>query len=109
MGNGLFQKVKWLFILWLARRLPDCKQMTRQLGESLDRPPSFRDKLIIKLHLFTCEACERYLEHISFLRKAIHEHGEREPEAAEFAAASLSSESKERIKAFLRNSLGLAF
>ena len=108
MGNGLFQKVKWLLILWLARRLPDCRQMTRQLGESLDHKQGWRQKLVMKLHLFTCEACERYFEHISFLQTAIHAHGERDPDVAEFAATTLSSESKERIKALLRSNFGLA-
>ena len=109
MGKGLYQKLKWIVILWLARRLPDCKQMTRQLGEALDRKQSWREKLVMKVHLFTCEACERYLEHISFLQTAIHAHGELDPDVAEFTAATLSSESKERIKGVLRNSLGLAF
>ena len=35
--NGIFEKLKWLVILWLAGRLPDCKEMTKSLGESLDR------------------------------------------------------------------------
>lgn len=106
---GLLQKIKWLFILWLARRLPDCKQMTKQLGESLDRKQTWREKLVMRLHLFTCEACERYLEQVSFLRTAVHAHGDSDPDALEFTATTLSAESKERIKAFLRSSLGLAF
>jgi hypothetical protein len=109
MGNALYQKLKWLVILWLARRLPDCKQMTRQLGESLDRKHTWRERLIMKLHLFTCEACERYLEQIAFLKSAAHAHGERSPDAAEFSNATLSSESRERIKALLRSHIGLAF
>lgn len=108
MGNGIIQKVKWLFILWLARRLPDCKEMTRALGESLDRRPSIREKLIMKLHLFTCEACERYLEQVSFLKGALHAHGERAPETSEFIATELTSESKTRIKDLLRKQLTLA-
>jgi hypothetical protein len=107
MGNGLFQKLKWIVILWLARRLPDCKQMTRQLGESLDREHTWRERLIMKLHLFTCEACKRYLEQVEFLKAAAHAHGERAPD--EFANAKLSAESKQRIKTLLRNHIGLAF
>lgn len=83
--------------------------MTRTLGESLDRKPTRREKLVMKLHLFTCDACERYLQHIVFLRDAMHAHGERDPEAAEFSVYALSIESKEKMKAFLRTRVGLAF
>ena len=109
MANELFQRIKWQLILWLARRLPDCKQMTRKLGESLDRKQSWRDRLVIKFHLFTCDACERYLEQVTLLSHAIHAHGDRDPNVAEFSTASLSSESKDRMKALLRGMIGLAF
>ena len=106
MGNGLIQKIKWHVIVWLARRLPDCKQMTRQLGESLDRKPSWRERVIMKLHLFTCEACGRYLEQVAFLKEAMHAHGDGSDDASH---ATLSRESKERMKALLRSNIGLAF
>jgi predicted anti-sigma-YlaC factor YlaD len=106
--DELFQKLKWLLILWLARRLPDCKRMTRTLGESLDRKATWREQIVMKLHLFTCEACERYLEQVAFLKKAAHAHGEA-ADVSEFTAASLTAESKERMKAFLRGNIGLAF
>lgn len=108
MENG-FQKFKWLFILWLARRLPDCKSMTRSLGESLDRETTWRERLVMKVHLFTCEACARYLHQIEFLKKAVHAHGEHAGDELELSVDSLSAESKARIKASLRNDLGFLF
>ena len=107
MKNGLIQKIKWFIILWLARRLPDCKRITKQLGESLDRKPTLRDRLVMKLHLFTCEACERYLEQVSFLKNAMGAHGECEHEAMELS--ELSREAKERIKSILRTTVSHAF
>jgi predicted anti-sigma-YlaC factor YlaD len=109
MYKGRFQKIKQAFILWLARRLPDCKRMTRSLGESLDREMSMLEKLVIKLHLFTCDACRRYLEQIAFTKTAVHEHGERDSEAFKFSAATLSEDSKARLKSILRRNTGLAF
>lgn len=109
MGDGIFQKIKWFVILWLARRLPDCKQMTRRLGESLDRETTWREKMLLKLHLLTCEACERYFDQVVFLKEALHAHGEKAPDAAEFSAATLSRESKERLKALLRSIASPAF
>ena len=107
MDGGIFQKIKLVIIFWLARRLPDCKQMTRSLGESLDRQPTWREKVVLKLHLFTCEACERYLEQVAFLKEAFQAHGDED--TRDFSSASLSADSKIRIKRYLRDSIGLAF
>jgi predicted anti-sigma-YlaC factor YlaD len=109
MSNEIFQKLKWMLILWLARRLPDCRQMTQRVGESLDRRMNLRDRILIKLHLFTCEACERYLEQVTFLKEALHVHGEREPDRCEFSTGGLSEESKKRRKLFLKRSVNLSF
>lgn len=109
MNEGIFQKLKWQLILWLARRLPDCKRMTRSLGESLDREPTWREQLVMKLHLFTCEACGRYLEQIEFLKNAMHAHGSGPEAEQETTGVKLSRESKERIKSALRGNMGLAF
>lgn len=97
MSNGLFAKLKRFMINWLARRLPDCKSMTRKLSESIDRTPRWREALVMKLHLFTCDACERYLGQIKFLKQAVHAHGDlasRDPR--------LPESSKERMRSVLR-------
>ena len=95
--------------MWLARRLPDCKRITRTLGESLDRRTTLREKLVMKLHLITCDACERYLQQVEFLKNAVHAHGERTPETSEFSAA-MSRQSKDRMKHLLGSNIGnLAF
>jgi hypothetical protein len=109
MIEGLLQKLKWAVILWLARRLPDCKQMTRKLGESLDRKTSWREKLVMKLHIVTCEACERYLQQVSFLKHAVHIHGDADAGTSELSLAAMSPESKMRLKTILRQNIGLAF
>ena len=105
----MFQKIKLQLTLWLARRLPDCKRMTRSLGESLDREQSWREKLIMKLHLFTCEACARYLEQIEFLRVAAQIHSTGPADDASESRVALSVDSKERMKSRLRGGIGLAF
>lgn len=90
-------KLKWQIILFLARRLPDCKQMTQTLSASVDRDLTFREKIVSKLHLFTCEACQLYVEQIRFLHDAMQ--SDRVMGAAlESFSPSLSSEAKERIK-----------
>src|SRR5690242_18352315 len=108
MTNGLAQRLRWLFVLWLARRLPDCKQMTKQLGERLDRRPSLRIRIVTRLHLFTCDACQRYAEQVEFLKHALHANGEREPDPMEAERITLPDHSKLRIKALLRMNANLA-
>lgn len=107
MENTLFGKIKWAFILWLARRLPDCKVMVRTLGESLDRNLSLKEKIIAKLQLYTCEACERYLKQVKFLKDAMHTHEERTGD--EFSSVDLSDAAKEKLKDLLRTAGGLSF
>jgi hypothetical protein len=97
-------KLKWQLILFLARRLPDCKQMTRTFSASLDRDLTLHERIVSKLHLFTCEACRRYLEQIRFVRDAVMNGGIPEL-AAETSPASLSLEAKERLKKALTDEL----
>ena len=105
MENTLSGKIKWVFILWLARRLPVCKVIVKSLGESLDRDLSLKEKIITKLHLFTCEACERYMKQVRFLHDAAYAHGER----AELSRMRLSETAKQRLKETLKTVGGLAF
>ena len=102
MGNTVLEKIKWAIIFWLARRLPDCKAITPLLGETIDRKPTVREKIVMRLHLFTCEACGRYLGQIKFLKEAMHIHTEKLLDADQFSTAVLSSEAKARLKELLR-------
>ena len=97
MGQTLREKLRWQLIFFLARRLPDCKTITPTLGEMNDRRLSLRERITVRLHLFTCEACRRYTEQIKFLHDALHNR-ESLIEAAETSEATLSSEAKERIR-----------
>lgn len=106
--KNFYKKIKLAFIYWLARRLPDCKTITPTLGESLDRRLSLREKTVMKLHLWTCSKCSRYLEQVKFLSKAMHKHEERLTEK-ENPSARMSSEAKERLRNALRSATSSAF
>lgn len=96
MESTITGKLKWQLILFLARRLPNCKTITPTLSESIDRKLSLKERIVVRLHLFTCEACVRYLEQIRLLHELIHKH-----QPAREAASSLNEASKERMKAAL--------
>ena len=95
MDSTITGKLKWQLILFLARRLPDCKTITPTLSESIDRKLTLKERIIVRLHLFTCEACARYLDQIRLLHDLIHDH-QHEP-----AISSLNETAKERMKAAL--------
>jgi predicted anti-sigma-YlaC factor YlaD len=48
----------------------NCKQSTRLLSESLDRPLKGSETLRLRLHLITCQGCRNYKAQMGFLREA---------------------------------------
>lgn len=103
MKKGIFRRLKSAFIFWLARRLPDCKTMTPVLSQSLDRRLSLREKIVVKLHLFTCGFCGGYFKQIKFLSEAMRKRRESSPENEILTSAKMSSDSKEKLKSALKS------
>jgi len=100
MFSTVIGKLKWQLILFLARRLPDCKTITPTLSESIDRELTLKERIVTRLHLFTCEACVRYVQQIRILHDVIHTH---QPDL-ERVGPSLDLSAKERMKALLSSS-----
>ena len=42
----------------------DCKQASQLISQSLDRSLTLRERLSLKLHLFICEFCKRFSQHM---------------------------------------------
>jgi anti-sigma factor RsiW len=57
--------------LWLLRRLKPCRQIVVLLSASLDRRLTPGEQIELRLHLFLCAWCARYLKQIKFLRSAL--------------------------------------
>lgn len=111
-GKNFREKLKWEFIFFLARRLPDCKTITPMLSESLDRKLSLREKTVMRLHLFTCAACQNYVKQIKFIREALQLREERfareanSQNGAESSVPRLRKEARERMKNALKEASG---
>jgi hypothetical protein len=92
---------------WLTRKISDvlvahtprCKDITRLLSASLDRKLSLRQRLGIRLHFLICVLCERYGEHLGWLRQWSRQAPEH---AHEMDGGQLSAEARERLKRALR-------
>jgi hypothetical protein len=50
----------------------DCKQASQLISQSLDRPLTLHERFALKLHLFICEFCKQFSQHMQTLRVAIH-------------------------------------
>ena len=70
MAPKIIKTAKLSFIFWLARRLPTCRELAPVISQSLDRPLSLRERVTLRLHLFTCSYCVKYLRQLRFLGEA---------------------------------------
>jgi hypothetical protein len=73
----------------------NCKENSRLVTESWDRPLSVREWLAMRIHLFVCENCVRFVRQMNLIREWLHKDDERE---------GLSSEAKSRIQSKLDES-----
>ncbi len=101
MARGLISRATHAARYFLLRRLPACKQMTALMSESLERPLTLRERVLMRLHLWVCIWCVWYLEHIKLLRAALRERAAHEDMTAD---AHLPPEARERIKRALKSS-----
>lgn len=49
----------------------NCKQTSKLVSQSLDRPLTFSDRLKIRFHLLMCAACKRFNAQIQLLATAV--------------------------------------
>ena len=99
---GLYKRATHALRYWLLRRLPACKQLVPVMSQSMERPLSLRERVTMRLHLWVCIWCVRYLEQLHFMRDALRA---REAQIAQdqAAGASLSPDARERMKSLLSN------
>ncbi len=97
MALKLYSRATHALRFWLLRRLPTCKDMVSVMSESLERPLSLRERVLMKLHLWVCSWCAWYLEHLRLMRDALRL---RASEAADdkSSSISLSRDARERLK-----------
>lgn len=95
----MFKKV----LVWIiCKTLPTCKDTTELVSRSLETELSRREKIKMKLHLWSCLACRRYLTQIKFMSK-IFEHREKKLKT-EKPVPVLSPDAVERLKNALNRS-----
>ena len=49
----------------------DCKKSSQLISQSLDRSLTLRERVALKLHLFICNKCRQFSQHLETMRVAI--------------------------------------
>jgi predicted anti-sigma-YlaC factor YlaD len=50
--------------------IPDCKEVTRMVSESMDRDLPLVHRVKMRMHLAMCKYCSRFEKQLALLRKA---------------------------------------
>lgn len=99
MEKTFRQRLKWQVILFLARRLPPCNVLVPLMSEARERPLKMREKVTLKFHLFTCEACRCYVAQVEKMGERVKSKTE-ETNLIE-PSDKLSEDARNRIKTAL--------
>jgi hypothetical protein len=103
--TGIIQKLRRARNLFILRTLPPCKEIAKIISASLDRPLTWRESAVMKLHLVACKPCVRYFEQSSFLSSAATQLDDNLKD--ELFTGRLSDSARQRIKDVLKTSAGL--
>jgi hypothetical protein len=101
----ILKKIRRAFNVAAWKYLPPCKDIVKIISASLDRNLTFRERIILKLHLAACEPCVRYLDQSKLLSRAAHAIDE--DLKGDLYSGRLSEDARERIKNILKASSGL--
>lgn len=100
--SNLIKTIRWKIRSWFLLRLPSCREMVPVMSQSLDRSLTFRERFEMKLHIFICAWCERYMKQIDQMRKAIRLKAESDAKDETHSSSALSDDARERLKQALK-------
>src|SRR3954454_20380424 len=81
---------------WVWRNFPACKEVVKLVTASMDEGLTFREWLVMKVHLYSCDSCVNFLKQIKFIRTTLrHSQEALEHENADIR---LSDEARARLK-----------
>ena len=94
-----YEKARHAVRYFLLRRLPTCKAIAPLISQSLERPLTLRERVVLEVHLYVCVWCVWYLKQLNALRAACLVRGKEDDTPA---AVELSDDARERIRRALR-------
>ena len=81
----------------------NCREVSRKVSESMDRPLPLSQRMMIRFHFSMCKYCARLQKQLLSIRQALR--AEEIPPAGDGAAAALSQDARERLKQLLKNAV----
>lgn len=67
-------ELKTRIIRWISIRAEECKVVAPLYSYALDRKLTIVERIRIRIHLATCNACTKYVENLKFMRQAFRAH-----------------------------------
>ena len=92
MAENLLTKFKE----WLGRQTEACRSVAPLFSHAMDRRLTWRERLRVRLHLFTCGACLNYISNLEFMREVFR--AQEHDFAREKSRERLAPEAADRIK-----------
>jgi hypothetical protein len=86
---------------FLLRRLPTCRDVTPLMSQSMERPLTIRERVVLTLHLWICVWCVWYLEHLHKIRGVVTEESV-EASVESSSEPGLPQDARDRLKSALR-------
>lgn len=94
--------IKKRIVRWLLRTLPPCKEVIRLASESNERRLTIRERVLMRLHFWVCDWCQRYMDQTRSIRRACIRMGRN---TARFHTRRMPEESRLRLKRRLRDAM----
>ncbi len=82
--------------------MKSCKEVSQLLSESMDRKPTFWERVGLRFHLSMCKLCKGFSRNLQQLREAARTHARDLQDDATDDDVTLSTEARERMKQVLK-------
>lgn len=99
MKEANVKHTKFNLLVW--RNLPKCKEMVKIITASLDEKLSWREWILMKIHLLSCDPCINFLKQIKFIRTALGRSDEHLGQKD--TSVHLSEDARKRMKEALNS------
>ena len=103
-GNpSLLKRRSWpetQLVKFIGRHTPKCPEVVRILSQGMDKKLPLRTRLLLDVHYLICRWCQRYSEHLRYLRKFSRRFSE---EISNLEVSTMPPDAKDRIKRQLDN------
>jgi hypothetical protein len=87
---------------WISNKAEQCKNVAPLFSYALDRKLTMVERIRIKFHLLTCNACTSYVTNLNFMHDVFHTQDKQIE--SEKLHVTLTDEAKERMKQRLKSS-----